>query len=70
MSPITLDTHNQFVTTEGKQLGVSLHVKKGRSQFRDSETGTLLASGMTPQRFCAVFWYRDDYMEPQPDNAV
>ena len=58
--PVTLDNHNQFVTTEGKQLGVYLFSKGTRFQFRTA-SGILLASGMTPAEFVKRFWHRDDY---------
>ena len=56
-----LDTHKQFVTLEGKALGVfAAQTKSGRWQYR-SESGKIIASGMTPAQFVKAFWYRDDF---------
>lgn len=58
---ITLDNRGQFVTTEGKQLGVIATQERGRWQYRSVELGTLYASGMTPSEFVHRFWSRDDF---------
>lgn len=58
-----LDTNNQFVTLEGKALGVYVHrAKNGRYRYR-MQNGTILASGMPPTGFVKSFWGRDDFIE-------
>lgn len=59
---IRFDTHKQFVTTEGKALGVYVSLKRGRYQYRD-EKGNLYASGMAPAAFVKRFWLRDDFVD-------
>lgn len=59
---LTLDTHGQFITTEGKTLGiVARQTKAGRWQYRNADNGNLYASGMTPDKFALDFWYREDF---------
>lgn len=57
---ITLDSNNQFVTADGKELGVFMTKKRGRYLYRDV-TGTLYGSGMPPAEFVRLFWKRDDF---------
>lgn len=65
---ITLDDSHQFVTGDGKQLGVFVHAKtvKGRTRYLyRTGSGTPLASGMPPAQFVGEFWHRDDYVGPE-----
>ena len=61
---LTLDNAGQFVTVEGKQLGIFAHKKvsrgRARYQYRDA-SGALYASGMGPGEFVKSFWFRDDF---------
>ena len=58
-----LDRNNQFVTLDGKALGVyAYRAKNGRYQYK-MQSGTILASGMSPAAFVKQFWGRDDFIE-------
>lgn len=59
---LILDTTGQFFDIgRNKLLGVTATKKRNRWQYRDTQTGQLYASGMTPERFVAKFWLRNDY---------
>lgn len=59
---LTLDPQGQF-TSDSKPLGITATRKRGRWQYRDTDTKRLYASGMEPGRFAAKFWFRNDYTE-------
>ena len=44
------------VIRTGKTLGIVAKKSRGRWQYRDSDTGKLYASGMTPGQFVSQFW--------------
>jgi len=45
--------------------------KAGRWQYRDTETGRLVASGMTPEGFVKIYWYAQEWAEtPDPIEAL
>jgi hypothetical protein len=56
---------SQFVTGEGKELGVFATFKRGRWQYRNGPktTDQLIASGMKPSLFTQTFWMRNDFEE-------
>jgi hypothetical protein len=60
-----LDTHGQFVTLDGKKLGVIAIKKRGRWLYKSATTGTVYASGVTPKEFVKRFWFRDDFIESE-----
>ena len=58
-------TTKQFLDTgSGRLFGVAAKTApKGRWQYRDADTGKLIASGISPSAFCAQFWFRADFQE-------
>lgn len=65
---LTLDNSGRFVTVDGTKLGIVASQKRGRWQYRDATSGTVYASGMTPDKFAAQFWFRNDFQYPATPN--
>lgn len=50
----------QFANSRGPITRVTVsRTKTGRWQYRVTESGKLLASGMSPEQFAREFWFAD-----------
>lgn len=64
VSTYSIDPTGECFTRDGVVIpGVTIRVRRGRSQYV-SDSGKVLASGMSPETFARRFWYASQWREP------
>ena len=48
-----------YNVTKQRYTGVTAKKTRGRWQYRDTETGKLYASGISPKQFVKEFWFAE-----------